>query len=61
METIAKIICLFMSIFVIVNGCYTFYMPPSGDEPLAITLIAIGIIIGVATLAVAWRDSRSEA
>jgi hypothetical protein len=61
METIAKIVCLFISVFVIVNGCYAFVMPPYGDEPLALAIIAIGIFIAILTFAIAMYDRCSDA
>jgi len=61
MQTIVKIVCFFISLFVIVNGCYVFYMPPAGDEPVALTIIAVGIIIAILTVYVARVDARSDA
>ena len=61
MQTILKIICLFIAVFVIVNGVYVFFMPPSGDEPVAFAIIAVGIFIAILTLYIAHNDAGSEA
>ena len=49
MEVIIKVISFFVALFVIANGVYTVYMPPSGDEPLGLAIVAVGIgvFIGV--------------
>ncbi|MCX6688344.1 MAG: hypothetical protein NTZ39_01375 [Methanoregula sp.] len=60
MQTILKIICLFISVFVIVNGFYVFYMPPSGDEPVAFAIIAVGIFIAIFTTYVGRIEARSD-
>jgi len=58
METIIKVVCFFVALFVIVNGVWVFFMPPYGDEPTGLAIIAIGIFIPVITLAVAKRDDH---
>jgi hypothetical protein len=45
MEAILKIISFFIALFVIANGVYTVYMPPVGDEPAGLGIVAIGIFI----------------
>ena len=61
MQLILKILCYFISLFVIVNGIYVFFMPPAGDEPQALAIIAIGIFIAILTAYVARVDARSDA
>ncbi|MCX6697928.1 MAG: hypothetical protein NTV84_10365 [Methanoregula sp.] len=61
MQTILKILCFFISLFVIVNGIYVFFMPPAGDEPVAFAIIAVGIFIAILTAYVARIDARSDA
>ncbi len=61
MQTILKILCFFISLFVIVNGIYVFFMPPAGDEPVALAIIAVGIFIAILTAYVARIDARSDA
>ncbi|OPY36515.1 MAG: hypothetical protein A4E35_02055 [Methanoregula sp. PtaU1.Bin051] len=50
MEAILKVISFFIALFVIVNGVYVAYMPPGGDEPQGIAIVAIGFFIIVAVL-----------
>jgi hypothetical protein len=50
MEVIAKVISLFIALFVIVNGIWVAYMPPFGDEPVGYAIIAVGIFISIITL-----------
>ncbi len=60
MQTIVKVICFFISLFVIVNGCYAFFMPPDGDELLAFVLIAVGLLIALLTLSMSQHEARSD-
>ena len=60
MQLILKFICLFVSLFVIVNGCYAFFMPPAGDEPLAVAIIAVGIFMAILTFTVAQHQAKSD-
>jgi len=53
METIIKVICFFVGLFVIANGIWVVYMPPYGDEPVGLAIIAVGIFIPIITLSVA--------
>ena len=53
METIIKVICFFVGLFVIANGIWVVYMPPYGDEPVGIAIIAVGIFIPIITYSVA--------
>lgn len=53
METIIKVISFFIAIFVIANGVWVFFMPPFGDEPVGMAIIAVGIFIPILTLSVA--------
>ena len=61
MQLILKILCYFISLFVIVNGIYVFFMLPVGDEPQALAIIAVGIFIAILTAYVARIDARSDA
>jgi len=45
---------------VIANGVYVFFMPPAGDEPQGLALIAIGIFIPVLVLFMAKIEERYE-
>jgi ABC-type Mn2+/Zn2+ transport system permease subunit len=47
MEAILKVISFFIALFVIANGVYTVYMPPVGDEPAGLAIVAVGIFIFV--------------
>jgi len=58
METIIKVICIFVALFVIANGVWVAYMPPFGDEPVGYAIIAVGIFIPIITLSVAKRDEQ---
>lgn len=61
METILKVICFFIGLFVIANGVWVVYMPPYGDEPVGLVIIAVGIFIPVLTLMVAkMTESRYD-
>jgi hypothetical protein len=53
MEVIIKIISFFIALFVIANGVWVVYMPPYGDEPVGLAIIAIGLFIPIITLYVA--------
>jgi hypothetical protein len=53
MEAIIKVISFFIALFVIVNGIWVAYMPPYGDEPIGIAIIAMGLFIPIITLYVA--------
>ncbi|MDO8873870.1 MAG: hypothetical protein Q7V05_14245 [Methanoregula sp.] len=55
MEAILKVICFFVGLFVIVNGVWVVYMPPFGDEPVGLAIIAVGIFIPILTLLVARK------
>ena len=60
MQLILKILCYFISLFVIVNGIYVFVMPPVGDEPQALAIIAVGIFIAILTTYVGRIEARSD-
>lgn len=53
METLIKVISIFIALFVIANGIWIAYMPPFGDEPVGLAIIAIGIFIPIITLQIA--------
>jgi hypothetical protein len=57
METILKVISVFIGVFVVANGVWVVYMPPFGDEPVGLAIIAVGIFIPVITL---WVAKISE-
>jgi hypothetical protein len=59
METILKVMSAFIGLFVIVDGIYVYIMPPYGDEPIAVAIIAIGIFIPLLTFSVAKREERA--
>jgi hypothetical protein len=58
METIIKVISFFVGLFVIANGVGVVYMPPYGDEPVGLGIIAVGIFIPFLTLFVAKMSER---
>jgi energy-converting hydrogenase Eha subunit A len=60
MQQILKILCYFISLFVIVDGIYVYIMPPFGDEPQALAIIAIGIFIAIFTAYLGRIDGRSD-
>jgi multisubunit Na+/H+ antiporter MnhB subunit len=57
MEAILKVISFFIALFVIANGVYVINMPPGGDEPQGIAIIAVGIFI---IIAVIWISRLTE-
>jgi hypothetical protein len=61
METIMKFLGFFIGLFVIVNGIWVFAMPPTGDEPQGLAIIAIGVFIPAIIFYVARIDERREA
>ena len=58
METIIKVICFFVGLFVIANGVAVVYLPPSGDEPLGLVIIVVGVCIPILTLFVANMSEK---
>jgi hypothetical protein len=56
METIIKIIFIFIGLFVIANGVWVILMPPFGDELTGIVIIAAGICIPVITLSITKKN-----
>jgi hypothetical protein len=58
METILKVISFFVGLFVIANGVWVIYMPPFGDEPVGLAIIAVGIFIPAITLFMARNSKR---
>ena len=58
MEAIIKVISFFIALFVIANGVYVIYMPPNGDEPQGLAIIAIGIFIFIAVLWIARLEEQ---
>jgi len=61
MQTILKVICCMIALFVIANGIWVVLTPPLGDEPQGYAIIAVGIFIPLITLYIARMDDRSEA
>ena len=59
METILKVMSAFIGLFVLVDGIYVYIMPPYGDEPIAVAIIAIGIFIPLLTFYVAKREEQA--
>ena len=60
MEALLKVLSFFIALFVIANGVYVCFMPPTGDEPQGLAIIAIGIFIPVLVLFMARIEERSE-
>ena len=58
METIIKVITFFVGLFVIANGVWIVYMPPYGDEPIGLGIIAVGIFIPIFTIFVGKMNER---
>ena len=58
METILKVISIFVGLFVIANGVWVVYMPPYGDEPIGLVVIAVGIFIPAITLFLARNSNK---
>lgn len=58
METIIKVVCFFIGLFVIANGIWVAVMPPFGDEPVGLAIIAVGIFIPIMTLSVAKMSEK---
>jgi hypothetical protein len=56
METIIKVISIFIALFVIANGIWIAVMPPFGDEPTGYAIIAIGLFIPLITFYIAKKD-----
>jgi len=61
MQTILKIISIFIGLFVIVNGIWVVLTPPFGDEWQGYAILAVGIFIPVITLYIAQMDDKREA
>ena len=61
MHIIIRIIGFFLGIFIIANGIWLILTPPFGDEPMAYTVIAVGIIIPVLVQYAAQLDDKREA
>ena len=61
METIMKVLGLFIGFFVIANGIWVFTMPPTGDEPQGLAIIATGIFIPLIVFYVARLEERHAA
>ena len=59
METILNVMSAFIGLFVIVDGIYVYIMPPYGDEPIAVAIVAIGIFIPLLTFSVAKWEERA--
>jgi ABC-type Mn2+/Zn2+ transport system permease subunit len=50
MEAILKVISFFIAIFMAVNGVYVMYMPPTGDEPQGLAIIAMGFFVFITVM-----------
>ena len=61
MHIIIKIISIFIGLFIIANGVWLILTPPSGDEPFAYVIIAVGIIMPLLVQYVAQIDDKREA
>ncbi|MFA5221114.1 MAG: hypothetical protein WC391_02365 [Methanoregula sp.] len=60
MEPIMKIISIVIALFIIINGIWVYFMPPSGDEPVAFAIIAMGIFIPILTFYIAGIEERRQ-
>jgi hypothetical protein len=60
MEALLKVLSFFIALFVIANGVYVYFMPPTGDEPQGLAIIAIGIFIPILVLFIARIEERNE-
>jgi len=61
MQTIIKIICYFVAVFVMINGIWVAFTPPFGDEPVGMAIVAVGIFIGIITFSMAkMTESRTS-
>jgi hypothetical protein len=61
MGVMLKVISIFVGIFVIANGIWVVYMPPFGDEPVGLAIIAVGVFIPILTIVVAkMNECRYE-
>jgi hypothetical protein len=47
MQTLIKVLGIFIGLFVIINGVATVLLPPYGDEPLGYLIIFAGFLIPV--------------
>jgi hypothetical protein len=56
METIIKVISIFIALFVIGNGIWIAVMPPFGDEPTGYAIVAVGLFIPLITFYIAKKD-----
>ena len=60
MEAILKVISFFIALLAIVNGAYVIYMPPSGDEPVGLAIMAVGIIIFIGVLWISREQDKKQ-
>jgi hypothetical protein len=60
MQVIIRIISHFIALFIIVTGIWVILIPPSGDEPFAYVIIAIGIIIPIIVEYVTHLDDMRD-
>jgi hypothetical protein len=61
MHIFFRIMSFFIGLFIMVNGIWFILTPPSGDEPLAYVIVAIGIIIPIFVQYVAQFEDNREA
>lgn len=59
MEAILKVISFFIALFMVANGIYVMYMPPSGDEPQGLAIIMMGIFIFIAVLWISHLQDKA--
>jgi hypothetical protein len=58
MEAILKVISFFIALFMIVNGVYVMYMPPTGDEPQGLAIIVMGVFVFIVVM---WISQLQDA
>jgi len=61
MQTLIKVLGLFVGLFVIVNGVATVFLPPTGDEPMGYLIIFAGFSIPIILFAFDRMSIRKEA
>jgi hypothetical protein len=60
MEPILKVVSIIIALFIIANGIWVYVMPPSGDEPVAYAIIAMGIFVPFLTFYIARVEERRQ-
>lgn len=58
MSPFMKISGCILSVFILANGLWVFFMPPPGDAPVAVAIIGIGLVIPVLMFYVSRTEER---